>query len=64
MKRLGVIFMAGLFLILSPLGVVHSAENLNAYSIWPENWARPMFEGFEKATGSMSTSSGSLRARL
>jgi iron(III) transport system substrate-binding protein len=24
---------------------------LNAYSIWPENWARPMFEEFEKATG-------------
>ena len=28
-----------------------SAEALNAYSIWPENWARPMFEEFEKATG-------------
>jgi iron(III) transport system substrate-binding protein len=27
------------------------AEELNAYSIWPENWARPMFEEFEKATG-------------
>jgi iron(III) transport system substrate-binding protein len=27
------------------------AEALNAYSIWPENWARPMFEEFEKATG-------------
>lgn len=24
---------------------------LNAYSIWPENWATPMFEEFEKATG-------------
>jgi iron(III) transport system substrate-binding protein len=24
---------------------------VNAYSIWPENWARPMFEEFEKATG-------------
>ena len=24
---------------------------MNAYSIWPENWARPMFEEFEKATG-------------
>lgn len=30
---------------------VHGAEALNAYSIWPENWARPMFEEFEKATG-------------
>ncbi|MFO1283872.1 MAG: ABC transporter substrate-binding protein [Burkholderiales bacterium] len=28
-----------------------SAQTLNAYSIWPENWARPMFEEFEKATG-------------
>ena len=28
-----------------------SAAEVNAYSIWPENWARPMFEEFEKATG-------------
>ena len=28
-----------------------AAENVNVYSIWPENWARPMFEEFEKATG-------------
>jgi len=28
-----------------------AAETMNAYSIWPENWARPMFEEFEKATG-------------
>ena len=28
-----------------------AAQALNAYSIWPENWARPMFEEFEKATG-------------
>ena len=28
-----------------------SAQTLNVYSIWPENWARPMFEEFEKATG-------------
>jgi iron(III) transport system substrate-binding protein len=26
-------------------------EALNAYSIWPENWARPMFQEFEKALG-------------
>jgi iron(III) transport system substrate-binding protein len=26
-------------------------QTLNVYSIWPENWARPMFEEFEKATG-------------
>ena len=28
-----------------------SADTVNVYSIWPENWARPMFEEFEKATG-------------
>jgi len=28
-----------------------AADTLNVYSIWPENWARPMFEEFEKATG-------------
>jgi iron(III) transport system substrate-binding protein len=32
-------------------GSVRAAETLNAYSIWPENWAKPMFEEFEKATG-------------
>src|SRR3982751_376649 len=29
----------------------HAAEMLNAYSIWPENYARPMMEAFEKASG-------------
>ena len=28
-----------------------AAETLNVYSIWPENWARPMFVEFEKASG-------------
>src|SRR5256885_563025 len=28
-----------------------AADTMNAYSIWPENWARPMFEEFEKSTG-------------
>ena len=28
-----------------------AGEAVNAYSIWPENWARPMFQEFEKATG-------------
>jgi len=28
-----------------------AGESVNAYSIWPENWARPMFQEFEKATG-------------
>ena len=32
-------------------GAPASAQTVNAYSIWPENWARPMFEEFEKATG-------------
>ena len=27
------------------------AQDLNAYSIWPENWARPMLEEFAKASG-------------
>ena len=37
-----------LLLGVTPAG---AAETVNAYSIWPENWARPMFEEFEKATG-------------
>ena len=41
----------GLFIIISLGKPAHSAESLNSYSIWPENWARPMFEEFEKATG-------------
>ena len=28
-----------------------AADTLNAYSIWPENYARPMMEAFEKASG-------------
>src|SRR2546423_14750357 len=28
-----------------------AADTLNVYSIWPENWARPMSEEFEKASG-------------
>ncbi len=51
MKRSTMILVAGLLFALLPFGVVHSAESVNAYSIWPENWARPMFEEFEKATG-------------
>ncbi|MFB3817783.1 MAG: ABC transporter substrate-binding protein [Candidatus Methylomirabilales bacterium] len=37
--------------ILAPPGAAAAGEALNAYSIWPENWARPMFQEFEKATG-------------
>ena len=40
-------------LLLAVLGFAPGvgAQTLNAYSIWPENWARPMFDEFEKATG-------------
>jgi len=34
-----------------PAAALAAGASLNAYSIWPENWARPMFEEFEKATG-------------
>ena len=40
-----------LWAIFSLTSVAFSADALNAYSIWPENWARPMFEEFEKDTG-------------
>ena len=32
-------------------GAAHAADPVNVYSIWPENYARPMFQEFEKATG-------------
>ncbi len=41
--------MAGASLLALP--AAQAAETVNVYSIWPENWARPMFEEFEKATG-------------
>jgi iron(III) transport system substrate-binding protein len=28
-----------------------ATETVNVYSIWPENWTKPLFEEFEKATG-------------
>jgi iron(III) transport system substrate-binding protein len=40
-----------ILLILAASGGWAADKTLNAYSIWPENWARPMFEEFEKATG-------------
>lgn len=52
----------------APLGLARAAETLNVYSIWPENWARPMFQEFEKATGVkvnfLRFSSGEALARL
>lgn len=45
-----------------------AADTLNVYSIWPENWAKPMFEEFEKASGIkvnfVRFSSGEALARL
>ena len=45
----------GLMIVLAVLVLPASSpaadSTVNAYSIWPENWARPMFEEFEKATG-------------
>jgi len=36
---------------LSIAASAQAADPVNVYSIWPENYARPMFEEFEKATG-------------
>ena len=36
---------------LACLGTAHAADPLNVYTIWPENYARPMFQEFEKQTG-------------
>ena len=49
LARLAVPLCAASLTLVAP--AVHAADTLNAYSIWPENWARPMFEEFEKATG-------------
>src|SRR5512136_1792066 len=32
-------------------GMAAAADTVNAYSIWPENWARPVLQEFEQATG-------------
>ena len=67
-KRMLVFLAISLLAIFSLTTVVFSAEALNAYSIWPENWARPMFEEFEKATGIhvnfLRFSSGEALARI
>ncbi len=44
-------FSVALGIVAALVAPARAAETLNAYSIWPENWARPMFEEFEKATG-------------
>lgn len=49
-RRMGFLLVVVFVCLMS--GWAFAAGNtLNAYSIWPENWARPMFEEFEKATG-------------
>lgn len=50
MKLLRILAIAA-FSWLSISGAVQAADPVNVYSIWPENYARPMFEEFEKATG-------------
>ena len=51
MRRLVMLGLAILVVTWTAPAAAPAAETLNAYSIWPENWARPMFEEFEKATG-------------
>jgi iron(III) transport system substrate-binding protein len=57
---------AGLFAQLTHSA--HAADTVNAYSIWPENYARPMLEAFEQASGIkvkfIRFSSGEALARL
>jgi iron(III) transport system substrate-binding protein len=43
-------FVASSVATLLPIGA-KAADTLKAYSIWPENYARPMMEAFEKASG-------------
>ena len=50
MKRLRFALVA-LAVWLTGLASVQAADPVNVYSIWPENYARPMFQEFEKATG-------------
>ena len=50
MRRTGMLILA-LTAALALPALAGAADTVNAYSIWPENWARPMFQEFEKATG-------------
>jgi iron(III) transport system substrate-binding protein len=51
MRRWEWSFVVALMFVFCNVGASPAQETLNAYSIWPENWARPMFQEFEKATG-------------
>src|SRR6187399_3562985 len=50
MKRLRFALVA-LAVWLTGLASVQAADPVNVYTIWPENYARPMFQEFEKQTG-------------
>ena len=50
-RKIYIVCAVGLWALFCLASQVSAAEALNAYSIWPENWARPMFEEFEKSTG-------------
>ena len=67
MKKLHLSLLA-LAVWLAGLASAQAADPVNVYSIWPENYARPMFEEFEKATGIkvnfMRFSSGEALARV
>ncbi|MDP1841340.1 MAG: ABC transporter substrate-binding protein [Reyranella sp.] len=48
MLRTAVLALAGW---LGGLAAAQAADPVNVYTIWPENYARPMFQEFEKQTG-------------
>jgi len=50
-RPLGFLLVTAALLVLGAAAPAIAANTLNAYSIWPENWARPMLQEFEKATG-------------
>ena len=59
---------AGLALLVVLWPGALAAQTLNAYSIWPENWARPILQEFETETGIkvnfLRFSSGEALARI
>jgi len=59
---------AGLIAAIEAAQPAYAADTLSVYSIWPENYARPMFDAFEKASGInvkfIRFSSGEALARL
>ena len=50
-KKFWTFWAAALGVLFCGASLAPAAETLNAYSIWPENWARPMFQEFEKTQG-------------